>query len=205
VNVNPFAVESFHSTMRCLPLGPLIAIHVTSRAPIRSIPPEYVETLCKQVIETFNVPVIIFGKLDLSNYWTKLQQNHIKKWNEHLRTLEMPGLINLVDKLNIEEMVALCSMVDLIVTSDTAPYHIAAALQKPCLALFGNIPPYTRTQYYPTVKSLFAKHYLRQDQLTCCPCFDVPMSCEPNWYSGDCMRIFTPDLIVEEMKSLWIK
>jgi len=43
---------------------------------------------------------------------------------------------------------------DVVVTTDSSAYHLAAALDKPCLALFGPISKNLRTNYYPTVFSI---------------------------------------------------
>ncbi|MBW1802378.1 MAG: hypothetical protein JRJ85_16820 [Deltaproteobacteria bacterium] len=43
---------------------------------------------------------------------------------------------------------------DAVVTTDSSSYHIAAALNKPCLAIFGPISANLRTTYYPGVIAL---------------------------------------------------
>jgi ADP-heptose:LPS heptosyltransferase len=180
-----------------------IGIHATARAPIRSIPPEYIKPLSEKIITEFPAKVILFGQLQEANvtpFWSSMSIRSYYADYRRLRELEIPNVINLLDKLNIEEMVALCSLLDFIITSDTAPYHIAAALDKPCLALFGNIAPCTRTTYYPTVKTIYARDI---NPIPCIPCWDVVESCQPTKYTSDCMRSITPDIIVEKVKQLW--
>lgn len=43
---------------------------------------------------------------------------------------------------------------DAVITTDSSAYHIAAAFDKPCMALFGPIDPGLRTAYYPTVRPI---------------------------------------------------
>lgn len=50
---------------------------------------------------------------------------------------EIPPLINLAGKLNLRQLIAICSVCDIYFGVDTAPMHIAAALGKPTIALFG--------------------------------------------------------------------
>ena len=47
---------------------------------------------------------------------------------------------------------------DAVITADTSTYHLAAALQKPALVLFGPVGSRLRTAYYPHVQALDA-HY----------------------------------------------
>ena len=181
-----------------------IGVHATARAPIRSIPPEYIKPLVEKISQEFECKIVLFGQLQEPNvtpFWSSMSIRSYYADYRRLRELEMPNVINLLDKLNIKEMVSLCSFLDFIITSDTAPYHIAAALDKPCLALFGNISPCTRTTYYPTVKVIYAPEVNRD--LHCCPCWDVVNSCSPTKYTGDCMRSITPDVIVEKLKEIW--
>jgi hypothetical protein len=45
-----------------------------------------------------------------------------------------------------------------VITTDSSAYHIAAALDRPALAVFGPIDARLRTAYYPTVRVLEAKY-----------------------------------------------
>ncbi len=53
-----------------------------------------------------------------------------------------------VSKTSIRELAALIDQVDLFVGPDSGPMHIAGALRKNALALFGSIPPQVRINYY---------------------------------------------------------
>ncbi len=65
---------------------------------------------------------------------------------------------------------------DIILTPDTSLLHVAAALSKPCVALFGPIAAEARCQHYPTVTCIRAK-------LECIPCWrNATKACS---YGGD--------------------
>ena len=53
--------------------------------------------------------------------------------------------INVCEKLSIEDLIFLISKVDLIIGSDTGPTHMAWALDKPSITIFGSTPGYRNT------------------------------------------------------------
>lgn len=57
---------------------------------------------------------------------------------------------------------------DAIITTDSAACHLAAALKKPTLAIFGPVPSSIRSGYYPSVISLDAEY---RGQTCHSPCF----------------------------------
>ena len=54
---------------------------------------------------------------------------------------EIPGTIDLVNQTTIQELVNLIKRSNLVVTSDSGSMHIAFALARPTVALFGPIEP----------------------------------------------------------------
>lgn len=95
------------------------------------------------------------------------------------------GVINLVGKLNLEELCGIIYHCHLFFGIDTAPMHIAAALNKPVIALFGpslthRWGPWENNVSYPVksfqspykrkgVQSL-GKHIIIQKEWPCVPC-----------------------------------
>jgi len=53
--------------------------------------------------------------------------------------------INVCEKLSIKDLIFLISKVDLIIGSDTGPTHMAWALDKPSITIFGSTPGYRNT------------------------------------------------------------
>ncbi|MEW6667475.1 MAG: glycosyltransferase family 9 protein [Thermodesulfobacteriota bacterium] len=72
--------------------------------------------------------------------------------------LKASNVMELDTRESLSGYVSALACCDAVVTTDSSAYHLAAALGKPCLALFGAIDPGLRTAYYPTVKVLQA-HY----------------------------------------------
>jgi rhamnosyltransferase len=74
---------------------------------------------------------------------------------EKLKTLNgHPNLLNLIDRLKLEELMAVIDNCDCFISSDTGPLHIAMALGVPVVAVFSNntggiyISPKKRGRYY---------------------------------------------------------
>jgi lipopolysaccharide heptosyltransferase I len=72
--------------------------------------------------------------------------------------------INLAGKTSLKELVSLISRARFLVTNDTGPMHIAAALNVPVFAIFGPANP-IRTGPYGTI------HTVIQEQANCIPCY----------------------------------
>jgi ADP-heptose:LPS heptosyltransferase len=162
----------------------IIGINVSVPAPIRSIIPEYIEPLCRLLLADPDVTVALFGQTT--------------GYNEFLRDVKGEGIINVVDKTTVGEMVGLVSIVDLSITGDTGSLHIAGALGKRCLGLFGNINPRTRTTYYSTVKTIFPI-----GELPCIPCWDGPNRCQDaKDLRSMCMGLITPERIMSKIKEM---
>jgi ADP-heptose:LPS heptosyltransferase len=155
----------------------IILINVAIGAIARSIIPKYVEPLCKKIIKATGRTVVLIGQS--------------QTWNKELTQIATPSLINLIDATDIGDVVALCSLADMVITPDTGTTHIAASLGKKTLALFGNINPRTRTSYYKTVRALYP-----QGELSCHPCWDLHPCMNEAAYGTKCMKLLDPDRIV---------
>ena len=57
-----------------------------------------------------------------------------------------PGAIDLRNRINLTELPALIDRASVVVTNDSAPLHIASALKKPLVAIFG---PTSAKRYGP--------------------------------------------------------
>jgi heptosyltransferase I len=79
-------------------------------------------------------------------------------------THSVPGVFNLTGKTGLKELAALFSLSDLVITPDTGPMHLAAAVKTPVIALFGPTAPWRTGPYGP------GQSVLRRE-LPCSPCF----------------------------------
>jgi heptosyltransferase I len=101
-----------------------------------------------------------------------------------------PGrCLNLAGKLSLPEMVEWLRLSEAMVTNDTGPMHVAAALGKPVVALFGPTEP-RRTGPYGQVELA-----LRQP-LPCAPCFKSVCA---NRQPLECLRAIPPARVAAEV------
>lgn len=96
----------------------------------------------------------------------------------------------LTGKTELAELVAVLSLVDLLVTNDTGPAHIASALGRPTLVIFGPTNPLTTRPFSPYGE--IVRH-----PPDCAPCMlrDCPID-------HRCMTAIAPDDIFERARTL---
>jgi ADP-heptose:LPS heptosyltransferase len=84
---------------------------------------------------------------------------------EILRRIQTPQkVLNLVGQTSLRELAGLFSLSDLVLTTDTGPMHLAAAVKASLIALFGPTAPW-RTGPYGN------GHVILRKSLPCSPCF----------------------------------
>jgi ADP-heptose:LPS heptosyltransferase len=176
------AIKEFSIPVRTVEDG-FILINASMVSAARNIVPKYIEPLCGKLLKTFTDQVVLVGQS--------------QPWNQELKEIKMTGVDNWIDRTTLPQVIEMCAQADMIITPDTGTLHIAAALGKKTLALFGNINPRTRISYYPTVRALYA-----QGHLPCIPCWDVHTCMGKPEHGSKCMQLFTPARIVEAVKQL---
>ncbi|MFA4030232.1 MAG: hypothetical protein GDYSWBUE_001856 [Candidatus Fervidibacterota bacterium] len=103
---------------------------------------------------------------------------------------------NLVGKLNLHELCMLLDEALLLVTNDSGPMHIAAALGTPCVAIFG---PESPSHYAP----IGDQHQVIYKALPCSPClnpYDGKMFACP--FEMACMRLISVDEVFDSVAIL---
>jgi lipopolysaccharide heptosyltransferase II len=101
-----------------------------------------------------------------------------------------PGRVqNFSGKTSLPELIELIRECDLMVTNDTGPMHIAAALRKPIVPLFGPTEP-RRTGPYGQVDRVI------QTPLSCVPC--MRSDCRNPIYMA-CLHSITPEAVLDRV------
>lgn len=98
--------------------------------------------------------------------------------------------LDLTGKTSLLEMVEWIRLSELMVTNDTGPMHVAAALGKPVIALFGPTEP-RRTGPYGQVNRA-----LQLNSLPCVPCFKDKCAYEKPF---ECLRGLSPTVVLEDV------
>lgn len=95
---------------------------------------------------------------------------------------------NLAGRLILSETIALLAQVSVVITNDSGLMHVAAALKKPLIALYGSTSP----AFTPPLSS---EATILKLNLDCQPCFE--RHCPLKHHR--CMRDLTPDRVLQAM------
>jgi ADP-heptose:LPS heptosyltransferase len=88
----------------------------------------------------------------------------------------------------LREMTALISVCDLFIGPDSGPMHLAGAIQKSSIVLFGSIPPEARINYYSTHEAV------RLEGLPCLGCWYKPCP-----FNEKCMKDLPSSKVYDRM------
>ena len=128
--------------------GPIIALHTASNEDKRSWPVHQMLNFIKYM--QYHVSSVQFLILD--------QNNTYADWGKMRNTVCLKSS-------TVREMAALIDETTLFVGPDSGPMHLAGALGKKSVVIFGSIPPEARINHYPNHVGV------RMDELKCIGCW----------------------------------
>jgi heptosyltransferase-1 len=152
---------------------PVVVIHPLAKWPSKQWPAENFARLIDRLAGREIGVVLSGGPQD------RAQLERIRE-----RVSDRRRVMNWAGKTTLRELAALFSLADLVVTTDTGPMHLAAAVKAPLIALFGPTAPW-RTGPYGDPGAVFRK------PLSCSPCFKK--KCD----RMECMTTLTVDEVWE--------
>jgi heptosyltransferase-2 len=94
-------------------------------------------------------------------------------------------VLNLGGSTSLRELMALIQIGDLLITNDSGPMHMGAALETPLVALFGSTDPMLTGPYGHLTQVM-------QKKVACSPCFK--RTCPIDFR---CMRQITPEEVLQ--------
>ncbi|MBL1178645.1 lipopolysaccharide heptosyltransferase II [Pantanalinema sp. GBBB05] len=103
---------------------PWVVIHPGATAPSRRYPPEHFAIVAQQLVQESGVQVVFTGTQSESELVQSIQQ-----------AMRVPSY-SLVDRLNLAELTALLSLTPLLISNNTGPVHMAAAVGTPVVDLY---------------------------------------------------------------------
>ncbi len=158
---------------------PLVALcpgSINSRA--KRWPAERYAALADRLIEESGAEVLLIG----SAAETEVSREVSGKMRNQPQVL--------TGQTDLAQLVAILSLVDLLVTNDTGPAHIASALSRPTLVIFGPTNPLTTRPFSP-----YGEIVREPPDCAACMLRDCPID-------HRCMTAITPDDIFERAHSL---
>ena len=105
---------------------------------------------------------------------------------------QIKNINNLAGKTSIEELVVIISNLDLLITGDSGPMHIAASFEIPTITIFGPTDD-SQTSQWMTKKSRIIKK-----NLSCQPC--MKRVCPLKHHN--CMQFISAEDVLKEAQTL---
>jgi lipopolysaccharide heptosyltransferase II len=140
-------------------------------------PIENYEELAKR-LEKMNCKIVLIGSPEDAG------------WFKGFQGLQNASVINLIGKTSLQDLVAVIQQLDVLVTGDTAPLHVASAVGTKIVALFG---PTDAKRHMPPAQNpiVLTKH------VSCQPCYQG--TCH-NPENLACLRKSTVDEVFQAVK-----
>lgn len=164
------------------PEKPLIACHISSNnGHSKRWPIPYWAILIDKLVREQGAQVILTGApADLP-----LIESLLRRVQEQA--------INLAGKTSLPQLVALLQRADLVISGDSGPMHIAAAVGTPLIAIHGPTDPALSGPISPTAT------ILRSD-IWCSPCYNARDTADCRFFTTQCMKNILPQQVLEVVR-----
>ena len=159
---------------------PWIAMNIGARWPTKRWPFESFAAVVDQLYEAHHDPIVIIGGSEERAY------------TKRLKALAKRPFIDLCGEIPLKCLPALLSTATAMVTNDSGPMHIAAALGIPVVAMFGPTSA-SRTGPYGD------GHQVLIGRVPCSPCFSRVCRHTPEL---ECLHLIQPTQVVDVIRPL---
>ena len=163
--------------------GPVIAIHVSGGRLVKQWAPERFAEVAGRLASEFGATIVLTG-----GPGDRAMVDTVKGRVPPAQTIDVSGQIDLV------ELAGILEQVDVLVTGDTGPMHMAAAVRTPIVAVFGPSDP---VRYAPSGP---ADRIVRVD-LPCSPCNRIrlpPERCVG--HIPECLTSISADRVLDAVR-----
>ncbi|MCM8800410.1 MAG: glycosyltransferase family 9 protein [Candidatus Omnitrophica bacterium] len=173
------AIEDLLRDNNISPQELLIGLNPGAFRPSRRWPKEYWIGLAERIIEEYKGKVIIIGEIIKQKDLDRLKQ-------------EIKNNILIADKLSLKGLSALIERLNLFITNDSGPMHIAVAVNTALIAIFG---PGDVDKFFPYTSP--ERYILLRKPVDCLrPC--ERFSCR----DLKCLRVITPEDVMQAVKKM---
>ena len=150
---------------------PLAAVNPGAKWPTKLWPVQNWQELCSILTDEFGLGVVLTGSPD--------------ETEENKRIADSaPGVVDLTGRTGLKVLAEIFRQCDLVISPDTGPMHLAAAVETPVVALFGPTAPWRTGPFGPG-------HMVLRTGEDCSPCFKK--SCP----DVRCMTDLKPKVVAE--------
>lgn len=143
-------------------------------------------------VENFSELVKLLSAIEPDVQFAILGGNSDRALGKTITDASPSRCLDLTGQTSLLEMIEWLRLCELVITNDTGPMHIAAALRKPIVALFGPTDPNGTGPYGQR------EHVLQNTALPCVPCMKSTCSYhEPL----ACLRALTPAMVCDHVRA----
>lgn len=170
-------VEAYLAIRELSAAHPLVVLHPGCSMPARTYPWEMYSSVIELLVERLNAFVLITGAVDEGELVERVRNRVAPA--ARVRTLGLAGA------LAFPALCALIQRADLVITNNTGPMHIAAAVKTPLVALFAlTNPPEQWGPWQVAHRQMYHEVACRLCYSRVCP------------YEHDCLRLVEPTMVV---------
>src|ERR687884_1451169 len=162
---------------------PLIVVHPGCSMPARTYPWEMYTEVVDLLVERLDATVLLTG--------TDEEHALVERICAHLDAAARTSVLSVAGMLPFPAFCALVEAADLVITNNTGPMHVAAAVKTPVVALFAlTNPPEQWGPWRVPHRQLYAEVPCRLCYQRTCP------------YGHECLRLVTPQSVVDAAAEL---
>lgn len=152
-------------------------VSASEKWPTKNWPSEYMAKLC-DLLASRNIRVILTGA------------ESDKGKAQHLESLTKSRIANFVGKTDIQQLASLIKRCKVFITQDSAPLHVAAAVNTPVICFFG---PTSSARHIPPARKI----HIFERKLSCSPCY----SSQCRILTHACMQDIKPEEVLKSVES----
>ncbi|HBR17446.1 MAG: lipopolysaccharide heptosyltransferase II [Deltaproteobacteria bacterium RIFCSPLOWO2_12_FULL_43_16] len=158
------------------------ASNIKTEMPIKRWPLEnYIELSNKMIADGYKI-ILLGAEGDKPNAEAILKKSTV-------------DIIDLTGKATLEETAAVMKRCNVIVTHDSGPMHLASAVGRPVVSIFGPTDP---KEYYPL--SSDSHYFWNVENIECAPCYEDGRF--PDCNDPICMKAVTVEQVYEKVKDI---
>ncbi|GAC1628937.1 MAG: lipopolysaccharide heptosyltransferase II [Chloroflexota bacterium] len=164
----------------------VVAVHLgAGNGSAKRWPVAYWARFCDEVHAQLHARPVLIGGAGDSNLASEL-----------FRRARAP-VTTLVGHTGLEELTALLERADMVVSGDSGPLHVAAALGTPTVAIFGPTDPLVYGPAHGRGSAIALRH-----DLPCSPCYNATATAECPLGDPICMRLVTVERVLDAVRHL---